>query len=587
MQMPVARRTPGSLPCSGWMLPGTGRSCRQPASGRTVRILTVVAATLILTGAARSEETGYDPADDAKVLHDAGIGTDAAGLVAFLRAQTPAPSEQARLSARLIDLGSPAFQVRERASHELTEAGRFALPLLRSGLTSSDLEVARRSARCIEAIEQSPAATLVASAARLAAVTRPAGATEALLTILPRVEDETAEEAIFQALTAVAVTGGVAEAAVVQASGDRDALTRAAAGFVLGQASALQRGVAVHLLTDTDARVRYRTACGLLRGGERSAVPALIVLLEDGPASVAWRAQDLLDRLGGDMGVPTVAGADAAARHRLRVAWDDWWKTNADRIDLARASRREACLGLNLVVELDSADRGGPGRVWECGADGRSRWEITNLHRPIDARLLPSGRVLVAEHSPPRVTERERDGRVVWEYTPSGQPVSCERLPDGNTFIATYNELLEVNRDKGVVCSIKLPAMMVFYACKLRNGHYLYVSSNNRVVELDVSGKEISSVAVENSGGWASVERLVGGNLLVALYNAKKVVELDRTGRVLWQCDVEFPGHATRLTNGNTLVASIEGRRIVEFDRAGKEVWHQSTSGRPFHAYRR
>jgi DNA-binding beta-propeller fold protein YncE len=151
----------------------------------------------------------------------------------------------------------------------------------------------------------------------------------------------------------------------------------------------------------------------------------------------------------------------------------------------------------------------------------------------------------------------------------------------------TYNELLEVTREKAVVFSAKLPTQMVFYGQKLRNGHYLYVSNCNHIVELDAAGKEVQSVSVENSGSWASVELLPNGNFLVALYNARKVIELDRTGTVTWQCDVESPGHATRLRNGNTLVASIEGRRVAEFDRAGKEVWRQASVGRPFHAYRR
>ena len=71
------------------------------------------------------------------------------------------------------------------------------------------------------------------------------------------------------------------------------------------------------------------------------------------------------------------------------------------------------------------------------------------------------------------------------------------------------------------------------------------------------------------------------------MYGAKKVIEMDRTGRVIWRCDTESPGHATRLRNGNTLVTSIEGRRITEYDRSGKEVWRESTEGRPFHVYRR
>jgi Mala s 1-like protein len=269
------------------------------------------------------------------------------------------------------------------------------------------------------------------------------------------------------------------------------------------------------------------------------------------------------------------------------LTWEKWWNVNAARVDLSRATRDEVYLGLNLVVELDGASKGGKGRVWECGTDGKPRWEIKDLERPIDARLLPNGSVLIAEHSPPRVTERRRDGAVVWEYLPPGQPVACQRLPNGNTFIATCNELVEVNREKAVIFSIKLPMHMVFFGSKLRNGHVVYVASNNRVVELDTTGKELNSISIENSGSWASVEVLANGNFLVALYNSKKVVEINRAGEVTWQCNVEAPGHATRLRNGNILVASIEGRRIAEIDRAGKEVWRHTTPGRPFTAYRR
>jgi hypothetical protein len=537
--------------------------------------------------AAGDADPGVEPTEDAKALHDAGIGTDASGLLAFFKSRTPSPEDGTRLKARIVDLGSPVFLQRERASQELTQAGRFALPLLRTALGSQDLEVARRAARCVEEIEQSPAAALMASAARLAASTRPPGAAQALVAVLPWVEDEAAEEAVFQALAVTGMKDGVAGAEIEAAATDKEPLKRAAAGFVLGQSAAGQRRTAAKLLTDSDARVRFRSAAGLLRGSDRAAVPALIALLDEAPTALTWRAEELLDRLAGEISVPVAAGNEDASRHRARLEWEDWWRTNANRVDLSRANREETYLGLNLIVELDNGGRGGAGRVWECGADGKPRWEIRDLQRPIDARLLPSGRVLIAEHGPPRITERQRDGTVVWEFMPPGQPVSCQRLPNGNTFIATYNELLEVNREKNVVLSIKLPTNMIFYGRKLANGHFIYVSSNNRVVELDAGGKEIRSLAVENSGGWASVELLANGNFLIALYNAKKVIEVDRSGKVSWQCSVEAPGHATRLRNGNTLVASIEGRRIAEFDRSGKEVWRQATTGRPFHAYRR
>ncbi len=553
----------------------------------STRLTLTLLALLPAFAAARAADGGPDPADDEKVLRDAGVATDPAGLVAFVRSRTPSPNDPSRLSALVADLGSGQFPRRERASRELTEAGRFALATLRPALASPDPEVARRAARCIEEIEQSPATTLMAAAARLLALSKPAGATEALLGALPWIEDESAEDAVTLSVAAVGLRGSVADPAVVAAAEDKEPLRRAAAGFVLGQAGPGQRDTAVRLLSDGDARVRFRSAVGLLRGREAAAVPTLISLLDGKSDSLAWRAEELLDRLAGDLAPSVSSGEDPAARHGTRQSWEAWWKANGAKADLGRATEEEVYLGLSLIVELDGADRGGKGRVWECGRDGRPRWEIKDLQRPIDARLLPGGNVLVAEHGPPRVTERRRDGSVVWEYTPPGQPVSCQRLPNGNTFVATYNELVEVTHGKEVVFSAKVPTQMVFYAQKLRNGHCVYVSSNNHVVELDAAGKEVQLVEVENSGGWASVEMLPNGHFLVGLYNAKKVVEVDRAGKVTWHCDALAPGHATRLRNGNTLVACIEGRRVVEFDRSGKEVWHQSTAGRPFHVYRR
>jgi hypothetical protein len=200
---------------------------------------------------------------------------------------------------------------------------------------------------------------------------------------------------------------------------------------------------------------------------------------------------------------------------------------------------------------------------------------------------VPGGRVLVAEHGVPRVTERDRAGTVLWEHKTNGMPVSCQRLANGNTVIATYNELLEVTRENKVVFTYPVPGAQMYYGQKLRNGHYLCVLSNNRIVELDDKRKEVLSVNVPNTSGWASVERLTNTNFLVALYSANKVIEVNPSGQVVWELPVRNPGHATRLRNGNTLVASIGGQFVAEFSRDRKEVWKAATTGRPFHVYRR
>jgi hypothetical protein len=84
------------------------------------------------------------------------------------------------------------------------------------------------------------------------------------------------------------------------------------------------------------------------------------------------------------------------------------------------------------------------------------------------------------------------------------------------------------------------------------------------------------------AGYWASVEMLPSGRFLLALGSSGRVVEVDGTGKIGWECSVPSAVFATRLRNGNTLVANFDGRCVVEVNRAGKEIRKQALQGRPF-----
>jgi hypothetical protein len=554
-----------------------------------VRLRRALAVFLVAIGLASTPavEPSSELATEEKLLREAGVATDGPGLVAFFHSRVLAAGDQVRLTAAVQRLGDNDFATREKASQELLAAGRLALPYLRPVLRDSDREVARRARRCVAEIEQTPYTTLMSAAAHLAAARQPPGLSEALLACLPWVDDEVVEEAVFNALLQVGLKDGVADRTITAAAKDREPARRAAVAFVLAQAHPEQRRQAARLLGDADPRVRFHAASGLVRSGERAAVPVLLALLTEAPLALTWQVEDLLGRLAGDQ-APALslgAGPNPIDRQRCRSAWEAWWKENGGKVDLTQVNQEESVQGLNVVSELDGAP-GGNGRIWECGRDGKIRWQITNVQRPIDARVLAGGRVLVAEHGPARVTERDRDGKVLWEQPAANQPVCCQRLANGNTVIATYGELFEVTRDHKIVFSHK-PSAMLYFAQKLRNGHYVCVQSNNQVVEIDAQGREVVTISIGVTGGWASVERLSNGHFLVALYSGRKVVEYDSMGNGIWECRVDSPGHATRLRNGHTLVASIEGRQVIEFDRLGNEVWRQATQGRPFHVYRR
>jgi HEAT repeat protein len=60
---------------------------------------------------------------------------------------------------------------------------------------------------------------------------------------------------------------------------------------------------------------------------------------------------------------------------------------------------------------------------------------------------------------------------------------------------------------------------------------------------------------------------LPGDRVLAAEYNAARVTERDRDGKVLWEYKVPSPLVAQRLANGHTFIATIQG--AVEVDRSG------------------
>ncbi len=554
-----------------------------------MRVLPAALVILVVLSAAPTAEPDSLLAQDEKLLRDAHVSPDGPALLDFFRARTLTDAQKAGLGELIEKLGDDAFDVREKASADLVRAGRLAVPLLRPALHARDAEIARRAADCLRAIERGDDLALTAAAARVLAARRPDGAVEVLLAYLPAAPDEATEEAVVAALGATGLRDGKAHAALVAALKDREPARRAAAASVVARAGAEQRKAVVPLLTGADVRVRFRAAAALARAGEKAAVPALIALVEEGTPQIAWQSEDLLFRAAGpEAKVPALGpGADGT---RCRRAWDEWWKENGARLDLGRLSQEEAERGITLVCDVNGG-RGG-GAVWECDRAGKVVWRYDgDLKGPIDVQLLPGGRLLIAERHGNRVTERDRKGAVLWEMRTAGDVVSCQRLPNGNTFIATHNQFLEVTRDHQTVFS-HTPSHYVYAATRLRNGHILYAHNAQAIVELDASGKEVRAVPFahqgDGAGVWLGVDLLPNGHFLVGVYGENKVVEIDATGKRLWEAGVTSPTFPLRLRNGHTLVPSADGNRVVELDRGGKEVWSAKSEGggRPFRARR-
>jgi len=520
-------------------------------------------------------------ATDEKLLSDAGLRTDAAGLLGFFRQRTLSDADQARLAAKVRFLGDRLFQVLEKTTQELIAAGRLALPFLRLAVHDVDLEIARRAEHCLRVIEQGPGPALAEAAARLLAERKPAGSLEVLLAYLPFADDDNVEAEVLLAVAATGLHDGKPDALLVAAVTAKEPLRRLAAAFVLGRAGPEQREAVRRLLNDPQPNVRFTAARELLRAGDKSAVPALLALLEQTPEPLATQSEELLVRIAGDLRPAVDLDLSSeSSRRECRKAWEGWWKVNHERIDLPRAALEERELGFTVVADLDR------GHIAEYGADKKERWRVEGFRGPVDVQVLRNGNVLVAENHASQVTERDRTGKIVWQKHLGQLASSAQRLPNGNTFIAAYNRIIEVQPDGKEVLDISWP-QGVYSARKLRNGQMVVLTAAGKLLTLDAKGKELKSLNTGGITGWSSLAVLTNGHFLICGHRGS-VVEFDRSGRKVWECNAG-PGavSAARKANGNTLICISEGRKVVEVNRAGKVVRELRTEGRPWHVERR
>jgi hypothetical protein len=524
---------------------------------------------LLLTAGA----AGADPEVEAdeRLVREAKVGVDAPGLLAFFQERTLAPPEVLRLEELVRELGNERFDRRELATKELVRRGEPAVPFLRRALRDADAEVVRRAGLCLEEIAaagKGPA--LPSAAARLLARRAAPGAATILLAYLPFAEDAGVEAEVTATL--VALSRPAEEDRLWRAAlAAPETVVRAAAARVLSRKGEPGQREAVRpLLKDRDFAVRYQAAEGLLGAGERDAVPALISLLTDGPMELALQAEEILFLLASDKApMVNVLDGGGLGRKKCKVAWEAWWAGPGAQADLARAADRRQLLGLTLGIEYNT------GRVWECGRDGRVRWELTGLQGPMEAQVLPGGRVLVAEANNQSLSERDFKGNICWQRPLGAQPTGCQRLANGNVFVSTFNSVRELDRDGKEVYSFKL-ATGSNAIRKHRNGHVIY-AVDGEIVEVDTAGRKVRSVRLPRGSMYVGIQDLPGDHFLVANSSTGQLLEVDAAGKVVWSAAVSGACGVSRLPNGNTLVGV--DHRVVELNRDGQKVWQRETAG--------
>jgi outer membrane protein assembly factor BamB len=78
------------------------------------------------------------------------------------------------------------------------------------------------------------------------------------------------------------------------------------------------------------------------------------------------------------------------------------------------------------------------------------------------------------------------------------------------------------------------------------------------------------------------VQVLPGGRYLIPYSRSDRVVELDQTGKVVWEVSVPQPTCAARLPGGTLLVGSHRNHTVKEIDRSGKVLWEHKAEGQVF-----
>jgi HEAT repeat protein len=537
-------------------------------------------------------EPPLDPIKAAeKTLADAKIDTDAKSLLEFFKSRTLSDDDRAKLLTTIRRLGDDDFDVREQASEELTRAGLAALPILRAASKDKDVEVSRRVELCLQKIHQDQETAKILAAARLLAHQKAEGMVETLLAYLPCIpDDEVVIDGIRQAFVAYTKATGKADPLLKKALDDADPARRALAVQVFGEALPSEREVVRSKLEDPNAKVRYLAGSTLAKAGDAKALRSLLKLIAEGPVEYAFQVEDMLCQLLDSEEKPpaTLSGDNKNQREKARAEWEKWLDARGDKVKLTRLTEAEPMRGLTLVIEVDGGGTNG-GRIWECGPDGKQRWELTNLGGPVDVQVLPGGRLLIPEYYSSRVTERDREGKILWESPRlTGNTVAAQRLPNGNTLIATMQGVVEYTRGNEKVADFPNPGGTVYQAIRHRNGHTFILAGNN-ITEYDADRKQVRQINVGSLSGWAGFEILPNGNFLIAYYSQNsKYAEIDGNGKTVWEHSTNGaatrldPTRVQRLRNGNTLVAGGNMMFVVEYDRDKKEVWKVATKGRPF-----
>lgn len=218
------------------------------------------------------------------------------------------------------------------------------------------------------------------------------------------------------------------------------------------------------------------------------------------------------------------------------------------------------------------------------------------------AEDAPKYRVLAQDKG--RVAIVGADGKVEWEVECKHNAHDIHMLPNGNIlFNSGPATVTEITPKKEVVWKYEAKptatnkGRVEVHACqRLADGNTMVAESGNkRIVEVDKDGKIVKEVPLTVNKPDAHrdtrmVRKLDSGNYLVCHEGDGCVREYDEKGKVVWEYKLDLNGRprsgghgpeghgvevygAIRLKNGNTVIAGGNNNRVMEVNKDGKIVW--------------
>lgn len=106
------------------------------------------------------------------------------------------------------------------------------------------------------------------------------------------------------------------------------------------------------------------------------------------------------------------------------------------------------------------------------------------------------------------------------------------------------------------------------------DGTLVATGARGLVLEFDAEGRERWRAPL---AAW-SAERRRSGRTLLASLEDRRVVEVERDGRIVWEQRGVAAIRAKPLADGTCLVVDYTGRRVVQWNQAGRIVWKHAMS---------